>query len=360
MLLVSLELKNFRSYNSARFDFNPRRNLIVGGNADGKTTALEAIQFLSSGKSPRSKSSEQLIQTGAPSMSVRGRCRDRDSVQDISIQCGNGEKIQMLGGIPGARAVDLARVLPLLHVSPDSHHDFQRESKQRRACIDWFLFHVEQNFHHIWLRYQRTLAQRNAALKKWSGHKSVTTWDDELAMHGDTIQEMRERAAADLAEKFTAVCHDLLPDLNGVTLYLQSGWDSEKSLLQALRTNIKNDTKQGVTQNGPHRNDLVFNIKHIRNKFELSHGQKKLLFIALKIAQIELLQSTCGIECSLLIDDIQAELDRTSQARVVKRLSTIPGQIFATSLDSEDWGKEWQEYEAFHVKHGAIQFTEKC
>lgn len=360
MLLVSLELKNFRSYRSARFDLHPRRNLIVGGNADGKTTALEAIQFLSSGKSSRAKSSEQLIRTGTTSMSVRGRGRHGDVAQDISIQCENREKIQTLGGIPGARAADLAKALPLLHISPDSHHEFQRESKQRRACIDWVLFHVEQNFHHIWLRYQRTLAQRNAALKKWGGQKSVTTWDGELAMHGDTIQEMRERAAAELNKKFSSACQDLLPDLNGATLLLQSGWNSEESLLQTLRTNIKNDTKHGFTHSGPHRNDLLFSIKHISNKFELSHGQKKLLFIALKIAQIEVLHGTCGIECSLLIDDIQAELDKTSQARVVRRLSSLPGQIFATSLDSDDWGKEWQEYRSFHVKHGSIETMEKC
>jgi DNA replication and repair protein RecF len=91
----------------------------------------------------------------------------------------------------GVKSHETARLLPISLISPESHYEFQRDSKQRRAAVDWVLFHVEQNYLGVWSRYHRILHQRNAELKRTTNQRLLAVWNQELAMHGDVIHEQR-------------------------------------------------------------------------------------------------------------------------------------------------------------------------
>lgn len=54
MTIHSIEYKNFRNIEHEKLVFDPRMNLICGINGQGKTNALEAICYLSTGRSYRS------------------------------------------------------------------------------------------------------------------------------------------------------------------------------------------------------------------------------------------------------------------------------------------------------------------
>ena len=51
MIIKSLELENFRNYDSLSLNFDSKTNILYGDNAQGKTNVLEAIYLSSTTKS---------------------------------------------------------------------------------------------------------------------------------------------------------------------------------------------------------------------------------------------------------------------------------------------------------------------
>jgi DNA replication and repair protein RecF len=354
MPLHSLQIKGFRSFDHASFDFHPHRNLVYGGNAAGKSTVLEAVQFLSVGKSSRSKNPEQLVRTGNVGFSIGCDCEFRGHQHRLSVQFSGGNKQTIIDGVMGRKSHETARIMPISLISPENHYDFQRESKQRRSALDWVLFHVEQDFQVVWIRYHRILQQRNAELKRTTNSKVVAAWNDELALHGDVIHEQRLEAVRKISPIFRNICANLLPGLGNCEIELKTGWNSAEGLGPCLIRDFDLDRRHGYTHSGPHRSDLLLTAAGVDEPSELSHGQRKLLFIAIKLSQAMFLYKSCSLECVMLVDDLSAELDLNSQERLAKQLADFPGQLILTSLDPAKWSEIWPEFWSFHVKHGQV------
>jgi len=359
MPLTHLELTNFRLFERAVFDFHPRKNLSVGGNAAGKSTILEAIQYLGTGKSSRCKNTAKLSHHGTSGFTIKSDISHQGTQHRVTVAYTEGEKKTSINGIPGVKVHEIARLLPISLMSPESHIDFQGESRQRRAAIDWILFHVEQDFQGVWSRYQRVLAQRNADLKQSSGSRSIRTWNEELAILGETIHEMRMDIVRKVQPTFYAVIDQILPEFHQRSLELKAGWDTAKGLGACLESEIDRDRREGFTHSGPHRSDVQLRQGVVSDISELSHGQKKMLFVSLKLASVYFLQETCGLTCTLMIDDLSAEIDKTRQESILKSLDRFAGQIILTSIDWDQDTKIWDEYRSFHVEHGSVSVAKK-
>src|SRR4030066_673001 len=166
MSLISLVIQNIRVYECIDLEPSPHLNLVSGANASGKTTLLEAIHLLGTGRSFRTAQAEQLRRKGSLGLSIVGKLNSGGGeigrlgmVHDL-----DGRKAS-INGLEQKTVSNLALHLPLQGISPDTHYDFQQSPKHRRGILDWGLFHVEPDFRKLWLRYQRILNQRNAALK---------------------------------------------------------------------------------------------------------------------------------------------------------------------------------------------------
>jgi DNA replication and repair protein RecF len=351
MPLLSLQLQNFRKFERASFEFHPHQNLVCGGNAAGKSTVLEAIQFLSTGKSSRSKNPAQLVHTGNSRLVVGAETQIQGQIHRLSVQYSDGTKQAVVDGVVGAKSHETARLLPISLISPESHYDFQRESKQRRAAVDWILFHVEQSYQGVWGRYHRILQQRNAELKRGANQRVLAAWNEELALHGDAIHEQRLDAIQKIRPLFKKICAKLLLGPSDYNIALRSGWNAGVGLGTCLLSDFDIDRLHGFTHSGPHRSDLVLTIAGA-DPSELSHGQRKLLFVALKLSQAMFLHESCSLDCTLLVDDLSAELDASSQEAAASLLSDFPGQVILTSLDPRTWTEKWPDSRSFHVKHG--------
>jgi DNA replication and repair protein RecF len=361
MLLRELELRNVRLYGHARFDFDEKLNLISGGNASGKTTLLEAIHILSTGRSFRTRHIEQILSHNANELSISALCRtnSQNPGSRVRFTLDPGGRKTRINDKTCAKAADTAQLLPLLVISPDSHFSFYLESRERRAVLDWVLFHVEPKFQSTWNRFQRVLQQRNASLKTLANRNICRAWNDEFSKLGDEIHGFRNSCLVEISSKFKEICQNLLPNNPKSSLQLDCGWDPQKKLPQCLIEDQQNDEKSGFTHSGPHRADLEILISGKQSKEEASHGQNKLLVIALRLAQVQYLHEITGMECCLLIDDMAAELDFTHRNKLNKILAKMPVQVFltATDLDQIDF-KPWPSHKWFHVEHGAINQQE--
>lgn len=358
MSLTRLQLQDFRRYAATEIDLDHRLNLISGGNASGKTTLLEAIYVLGTGKSFRSTRTESLVRRGACQFQLSGSVLSGVGIYPIKISASGwgGGKAFFFDDHQQAKVSELARHLPLVVISPDSHFEFISHSKARRAVLDWALFHVEPSFHDIWIRYHRSLQQRNAALKDRRYGNARFSWDDEFSILGDKIEASRRSQCEELNLHFVAISQYLLGNSVEPELVLTSGWNHKQGLLECLMEDRERDSQRGVTHSGPHRNSLEIFANGRSAGDDASHGQNKLLFIALRLAQVLHVYETTGKSCVTLIDDLPAELDNEHRAKLASYLARLPVQVVLTATESSLIDTSaWPTSRKFHVEHGSIE-----
>ena len=193
MPLNNFTCTDFRCLQTAVLEFDPRYNLIVGPNASGKTSVLEAIAYLGRGRSFRGAPPQNLIRRGAGEFVLFGEAETgvreatigvRNSREGLEIHI-DGDKIQGAAG--------LAEILPLQVVDPDVHNLVAGGPEERRRYLDWIAFHVEHGYLEHWRRFRRALKQRNAALKETISRDALAGWDRKLAETGLEVDEARRR-----------------------------------------------------------------------------------------------------------------------------------------------------------------------
>ena len=357
MTLIALELRNIRVYDQAKISPDPFFNLIWGANASGKTSLLEAIHLLGTGRSYRTKHLDQLRKHDTEGLSARGLISgpNQTDAQVVFSYNAEGRRI-LLNGLPQNQVSTVAQLFPLQVISPDSHYEFRSSARHRRGALDWGLFHVEPDFLDLWARYQRQLHQRNAALKSPGQHNAKRVWDEGLATLGEEVQALRARLLALLKVDFLDCCRMLLGSEQQADLVLESGWQAGLSLANCLQQDSARDLARGFTHSGPHRADLRIVLRSGTQEVEASHGQYKLLVLALRLSLIRRFVETKSQSCCLLIDDLAAEIDADHRARLTSFLSQLPIQLFVTATDATQIDlAPWPSHKSFHVEHGQLK-----
>jgi len=358
MSLLRITVSNLRLYQQQEIHPDPNLNIVHGNNASGKTSLLESIHVLGTGRSFRSTQLQPLIRHGSSNMAIMGEIKGPTEGYRtrLSVHVDDTGRHLSVDNQKSSKISELAQYLPLLVISPDSHFQFHQKSRARRAVMDWSLFHVEPEFGGLWLRYQRAIQQRNSALKDPKQRKIQYSWDPEITELGEKIQQLREAELKEISTGFTEIAGQLLDDSDGFELRLNAGWDRDLGLSKCLENDRERDQERGITHSGPHKNDLDLLASGVPAEDEASHGQNKLMLIALRLAQIKRLYNCAEKRCCLLIDDLPAELDRGRRQKLSNFLASMPVQVFVTTTDEtaiETSG--WSSHKLFHVEHGTIK-----
>lgn len=190
-MLTAVEIENFRCIETASLDFDAHATAILGDNASGKTSLLEAIYFLGHGRSFRTNRREKLLRSEAAFFRVVGRLHVTRGQLVAGIEYVDGETRAHLAGQGVSGIADIAEVLPIQVIDPGVHRLIEEGSARRRRLMDWGVFHVKHGFLGAWRRYQRALQQRNAALRIGGEADLIDVWDKELCTSGETVDELR-------------------------------------------------------------------------------------------------------------------------------------------------------------------------
>ncbi|HET7313317.1 DNA replication/repair protein RecF [Salinisphaera sp.] len=354
MRLESLHIDNFRCIEFFDAELAPGVNCLVGDNASGKTSFLEAIYVLGRGESFRQARLGQTIRHGADTLTLRTRLADGDGGRHrIGCHISRSSQRFKLDDQADTRRFDLINMLPLQHIDPNVHRLLEQGPKYRRHFLDWGVFHVEHAFFPAWRRYRRALKQRNRALRAHQPKHIVIAWDAELVQQGELIDACRRRYLEHIKHRLPDTARQLVGD-DALAFSYHPGWRGDGGFGQALARGLEQDLRAGFTQQGPHRADTRISIASMQARDWVSRGQQKLLTAALLLAQADILQSTRRVQPVLLLDDMAAELGgvyRETLAREVERLGV---QCFVTFLDSKLIPQSLRDTRMFHVKHGKI------
>ena len=354
MSLSFLEIHNLRNINHTKIEPAPRLNIIFGKNASGKTSLLEGIYLLGLARSFRSHRAGSYIQMEQQKTTLHGKLKSEQSenITAIGFEKSLKNTELKLKGEKIRRVSEIAKILPIQILGPESHSLLDSGPSLRRKFLDWGVFHVEHNYFEVWKRYRRTLRQRNSALR--TNPRITSSWDNEFCETAEQIDNFRREYLASLKPRFLDNLAQLT-DLEGLKISYRRGWAKDNPLINQLKTSLERDKQAGYTGRGPHRADLVIEYEGVSVDQRLSRGQQKLVVYALKLAQASLFD-TRNQSCLVLIDDLQSELDEEHRSRVLQLLSKTESQIFITATDANLLETSyWPEKKMFHVEHGNIQ-----
>ncbi|AOS96374.1 DNA replication and repair protein RecF [Microbulbifer aggregans] len=359
--LSRLVLANFRNISSADIALCCSVNLFYGVNGSGKTSVLEAVHMLATGRSFRSRQHQPVIQADAEQLAVFGRLKDGLTIGVEKRRSGPGGRIR-INREAAESSSQLAALLPLQLINSDSFSALEGGPGVRRRLLDWTVFHVEQSYLHALKDYQIALRQRNALLRRGKiGSDQLDIWDGRMVIAAVTLDRLRE----EVFERLGTVTRELLLDLpvsplQQVSIRYRRGWKQGVDLGEALQASRDADMAVGHTRVGPHRADMVFTVDSQPAQSILSRGQQKMLVCALRTAMARVVSNSRKPPV-FLIDDLPAELDDAHQVIFARWVSDCAGQVLVTGIERESTCRPWLSLAApwnkpsvFHVEHGRI------
>lgn len=356
-MLAQLTLTGFRNLKEQTFYPGQHINLVIGENGSGKTSLLESIYLLGMGRSFRTRALKHVIQSEKNQLTVFAKTADKTPI-GFQYSLNSGAQFR-LNAAPLSKLSDLASHLPLQLIPANCHLFFEQGPKYRRQILDWGVFHVKHDFNFHWQSYKKSLSQRNAALKSAKLKDSeISLWDKNLVHHGEKISAYREEYLAKLFSIFKPIFIQLCEEFaaSSFQLRFKKGWLKESEFSDILHQHLAKDRLLGYTRNGPHASDWMIRIDGANPVELLSRGQQKLFFLAICLAQIEILKKEKDISNTiLLIDDLSSELDENKQANVLKMLESLQVQCFISSTNHKLAEYIQKSCTVFHVKHGQIE-----
>lgn len=331
MQIVRLKINQFRNLAALDLEFSPRFNFIYGPNGSGKSSLLEAIHFLSLGRSFRSTLASRAIHYEASQFNLFSIVLGKNSTT-LGLEKTRQGKTRIKIGNNIDSISELAKILPIQLVNPNSYLLLSGGPKARRQFIDWGVFHVEPQFFSVWQQFQQTLKQRNAALQAQVLPNQIKVWNSQLIDFSVQITGMREKYLQQLTPLITELIEELV-NLDGLKIDFYQGWDRQSTLENSLVRSFSRDSSLGYTQYGPQRADLLLKLRGNPVHEVLSRGEQKLLAYALQLAQGLLLKKVMDKSCIYLFDDLFSELDSVRQDCLIGLLNRLESQVFITVIE---------------------------
>ncbi|MBA3958725.1 MAG: DNA replication/repair protein RecF [Parachlamydiaceae bacterium] len=338
MALSKLYLHHFRCYSDTSFEFSPGINAIYGANARGKTTILEAIHFLMTGRSFRTPHVKDLVQLTAPAFYLETTFQRHQVVQSLKIHGNEKERKILYNQTHFSSATSLLGILQGVVIAPDDVALVKGGPGLRRNFLDMQIAQVDPLYVHHLMRYNRAMRQRNALLRA-GNTLTIESWEHEMAHSAAYLAQQRFKVVRELSK----ACTDLYQILSGEkeSLHLQYKGQAPQMddiaatrlyYMEQFQKQRKREMLLGYTLTGPHKDDLLIAIGDKEVRFFASEGQQRSCTAALRLAEWRCLNELTDEPPLMLIDDVGVSLDRSRRERLLELIQTM-GQVFLTATD---------------------------
>ncbi|CAH2571688.1 DNA replication and repair protein RecF [Planktothrix rubescens] len=380
MYLKLLYLRQFRNYADQKVIFEAPKTILLGNNAQGKSNLLEAVELLSTLKSHRVSRDRDLIFDTQPTAQITATLKRDLGTLDLGITLrSQGGRTVCLNGESLRRQLDFLSVLNVVQFSSLDLELVRGSPEYRRNWLDRLLVQLEPIYAYILQQYNQVLRQRNALLKQIKQnpetseihHKQeeLELWNVQLAVAGTRVIRRRDRVLERLVP-LAKIWHESIsgntelldiiyqPNVNlelpNYSLSITPPEKIQQAFFDKIRTRAIAETKQGISLVGPHRDDVIFSINQTPARSYGSSGQQRTLVLALKLAELQLIEEVVKEPPLLLLDDVLAELDINRQNQLLDaiqdRFQTLITTTHLGAFDAQ-WLKHTQ---ILNVKAGEI------
>ncbi len=335
MRLEKIELKNFRCFSKASFDFASDIVIIYGNNGSGKTTIIEALHYLCYLSSFRSRLPGEITEFESDSFFIKGTvAQDNHELVEIQVGYSKKQKIAKIGQSPISSYKELFPYYQVVTLTVDDLELIQGSPIIRRNFIDQAILLANPEFMEPLKRLKQILQQRNALLQKPFSYESYVIWTKQLWEQSRLIQDMRLKALDRLNQKISQLLIDFFDpsytlDINYSYKHILPH-ESFESFLERKKGLVAYESMTKRSDFGAHLDDFTLQFCSKKLKSFGSRGQQKLLVVLIKVAQILDLQEMKNNPIFLL-DDFVTDFDKQRLGNILTLLLTLKCQLIISS-----------------------------
>ena len=357
MYIESVQLKNFRNYDSLELDLAQGTNIFYGNNAQGKTNSLEALYLCGTTKSHKGSRDKDMIQFGKDESHIRMMVK-RDELSyriDMHLKK-NKAKGVAINGLPIRKASELFGVVNLVFFSPEDLNIIKNGPGERRRFLDLELCQLDKIYLTNLASYNHIVNQRNKLLKdicvQPSLKETLDIWDMQMAEYGQKIIDKRSEFIQELNETVRKIHANLTGGLEELEIVYEPDCTAGK-LESVIHANREKDMRMRLTSEGPHRDDMCVMANGVDIRKYGSQGQQRTAALSLKLSEIYIVKRKIKDTPILLLDDVLSELDSSRQNYLLDSIRDIQTLITCTGLD-DFISHQFQINKVFQVVQGTV------
>ncbi|WP_178933946.1 DNA replication/repair protein RecF [Oceaniferula marina] len=331
-MIANLRLMNFRCFDAMSVDFPASGAVIVGANAQGKTSILEAVCVLVRLHSPRSLRMGKMIQIDSPGFGIAGECWQSD--RQVRFSARQGVEMKVDDEVVGKQGDYLAGGGLVVWMGNDDLDLVRGSGRVRRRYLDFLGCQLDPVYRDHFNRYQRVLKARNLLLKdRVLREPEIAAYTDLLIRHGSFLTKARRELVGLLLPE---VVHSQLEvSGNDERVGLEYVAGAGDDMVKSLEMTHERERRLGQTVAGPHRDEVRLTVNGMAAADFASEGQQRTLALSLKLAQGALLEKQAGRMPVYLLDDIFGELDADRRNALMQALPDGAQKLITTT--NIDW-----------------------
>lgn len=355
MFVARLECRMFRCLEEVIFEPEPGLNCIRGGNAQGKTSLLEAVLFAATSKSHRTVLESELPLYGANQFHLTLNVRRAAGDVAIESRWFQGIKRVKVNGVPQTRLSDVLGRVNVVFFSPEDVELVKGGAGQRRRFLDMALSQVQPAYLAALQMYRQALRQRNELLRAdQPDHDHIAMWDAQLAQHGAVMTAQRA-VFLDALSGAAAAAYTQIADAEPLSIAYAPDVRPEESIAAVLERSRFSDIKRRLTQRGPHRDDFAVLVDNRPARAHASQGQQKSAALAIKLAELVLARQRVGEYPILMLDEVLAELDGHRARRLLDAIDPEAQCIMTTTELDDRHGFRAAGGALFRIERGRLE-----
>lgn len=337
MIIESMELENYRNYQSLQINFSSGTNIFYGDNAQGKTNVLEGIYVCSTTKSHRGAKDKEIISFGQEEAHIKLGIRKEGVPYRIDMHLKKHKtKGIAINGVPIRKVSELFGIVNVVFFSPEDLNIIKNGPAERRRFLDLELCQLNKLYVHALAGYNKVILQRNKLLRDLFAHpeyeSTLEVWDEQLLSYGKQVILERQQFIAQLNQIIQEIHGNLTGNKEHLELKYEPNAEPEE-FADVLRRSRDQEIRQKTTLVGPHRDDIRFSVNQIDIRKFGSQGQQRSAALSLKLSEIQLVKQMIHDYPVLLLDDVLSELDSSRQNHLLNHINHIQTMVTCTGLD---------------------------
>ena len=354
MRITDIQLNSFRNYADQRFQPSAGVNIIIGPNAQGKSNLLEAVYLLATTKSHRTNRDADMVNVNADATRVRAeveRIEQNDVTLEINISRSEKKSVK-INTVRHSKIADAIGQLNAVIFSAEDLAMIKGEPSERRRFLNLEVSQISGEYIYALAGYKRAVMQRNALLKaikmEGAGMDTLPAWDEQLVGFGAVMMRWRVEFVKRLAALASPIHSQLTDGAEELGIEYEPSFDLgeassaeeiEMVYRKALEDCRRQELARATTVRGPHRDDIAFHINEMDVRYFGSQGQQRTAALAVKLAEIRLVEDMVGESPVVLLDDVTAELDEKRRSHIFD-LTCGRCQTFATATETGEFPVE--------------------
>ena len=336
----NIEFYNFRNYSDNTFLLDPKLTILLGKNAVGKTNAIEALQLLTSGDSFRSPLTEELVKLNEEQSSISLAITNKKrNIETKLVITDNKKQFYLNGKKTNTRGI--RGILPSILFNPDDLQIIKGAPGLRRKSLDNFGIQLHKYYSQVKNEFEKALAQRNKILKDdYIDLNLLEAWTDSLITHATMFYLYRtslfDRLYPYIKEIYKVLAPEEVLDISYIPSFTSRPKQEDKSsVYKALYDNYKEvkdqELQRKVSLFGPQKDDICFYINQKNARTYGSQGQQRSIVLAIKMAEVKLVQEMLSMSPLLLLDDVMSELDSDRRDALLNFIDNSVQTVISTT-----------------------------